>query len=215
MVQIAALPDRAEMSHASLVAPGCTSGAQISIRTSESNVSVFEKLPREIRDMIYELCLCVDGAIQPYPEWAETNYKMRIEGPRPEVALLALNKRIRDEALDILFGKNEWRITAENVNLAEDNASRLEDGEPDTLWHRYGSRIQKVDLKYSYHAKATEKELHPPGKLSPDGTAVGRYRWVDPSCRSVPMELDSPWMAMTNTMDCCPNMNLSALTYTV
>lgn len=197
------------MSHASLVALGCTIGAQIINRPSKSTVSVFEKLPREIRDMIYELCLCVDGIIVPYPEWNATNYMPRVKGRKPEVALLALNKWIRDEALPILFGKNTWRITAKIVNLAGDHASRLRNGYLDTLWDRYGSRIQKVDLKYTraqHSLNSFEMNLYLAHESSPSGTLEDRNERADIIHDYVTKDLKFAWVIITRVLAFCPNI---------
>jgi len=92
----------------------------------------FMGFPREVRDMVYELALCVDGVLAPCVEHytIDNDYK----GPPPTVALLATNKRVRDETLPVLFGKNNWRITSEPKYLT----FRFEcDGETDSYYERY------------------------------------------------------------------------------
>lgn len=73
-------------------------------------------LPAEMRKKIYELCLCVDKEVIPYAEVYKDDYIYK--GPVPAVALLAVNKNIRNEALHVLFNCNIWRITDRWVDLA-------------------------------------------------------------------------------------------------
>ena len=110
-------------------------------RASKSSRPNFLVLPPEIRTRIYEYCLCVRGSIVPYPEPFKTDYRTDCRDPMPAVALLALNKYIRHEALPVLFGKNVWRITSIYVKLNENG---------DTLWSRYGFLITHVVQLYSY-----------------------------------------------------------------
>lgn len=74
----------------------------------------FLGLPREVRDMILELCLCVSGYITPY---AEENFIRHDGGATrtPAVAVLVVNKQVRNEALPILYGKNKWRMTGHDL----------------------------------------------------------------------------------------------------
>ena len=96
-------------------------------------MSAFEKLPREIRDHIYELCLVDDRVIDPFPykgswEWDPVENPRSVEynpflgysnrapvidnKPKPCVALLGVNSNIRDEAATTLFGRNTWRLSS-------------------------------------------------------------------------------------------------------
>ncbi|KAL8948528.1 MAG: hypothetical protein Q9222_005296 [Ikaeria aurantiellina] len=83
-------------------------------------MACFLDLPLEIRTMIYEYCLVVQGEIVPYPaeyEYPrykgdkksdqEDNYMKR----KPDVALLQVNKQIGEEARQILHGRNLWRVS--------------------------------------------------------------------------------------------------------
>ena len=97
-------------------------------------MSPFEKLPQEIRDLIYEHCLLYDGEINPHPTWFERiemeerdcvpakmmncgnigifrKPNMRYSKQWPSVALLGVKRAIQREAATILFGKNVWRIS--------------------------------------------------------------------------------------------------------
>lgn len=102
-------------------------------------MSAFEKLPREVRDMIYGYCLIYDGDIIPYPsidereEIEESGEKaakrclvrydydsimevrscggIRYAADWPSIALLGVSKGIQEEAANILFGENVWRLS--------------------------------------------------------------------------------------------------------
>jgi len=172
-------------------------------------MSGFEKFPREIRDIIYELCLCVDGILVPYPEWFTSDNTPKVKGRKAEVALLALNKQIRDEVLPILFGKNTWRITATEVDLAKEDASRLESEEVDTLWNRNGLHIQKVDLKYTRTqcpSEAFENIIDYAHEVSPGDTLEDRSARTETIHEHVRMDLKSVWMAIAEALECCPNI---------
>ncbi|KAL9000278.1 MAG: hypothetical protein Q9169_000995 [Polycauliona sp. 2 TL-2023] len=80
----------------------------------------FLDLPGEVRNMIYEYCLVVEGEIVPYPAEHEyprfkpermtaqqCNYMKR----KPDVALLQVNKQIREETCPLLYARNLWRIS--------------------------------------------------------------------------------------------------------
>jgi len=95
------------------------------------------RLPLEIRVMIYEACLCVEGSLVPYPDPLML-YRRRARPPG--LALLGTSQAIRHEGLPIFFAKNTWGIT-----LADISGRRPED----TLWNRYGTYIRHIDLKYS------------------------------------------------------------------
>lgn len=77
----------------------------------------FLDLPTELREMIYEYCLIVEGQINPYPTEYEKQELMRPFPRKPDVSLLQVNKLIRAEAGIILYGKNLWRLS---YNKAED-----------------------------------------------------------------------------------------------
>lgn len=202
-------PDRQEKSHTSLVAIDCTIAVPVFFRTSKSTMSAFEKLPREIRDIIYELCLCVDEILAPYPDWPTSGYEPRLNQRKPEAALLALNKQIRAEALPILFGTNTWRIAAGEVDLAKDKTSSLGIGGADTLWDRYGSYIRKVDVKYTrtqYLPGVFNDIIRFAHKLSSNATLnhqLARAKFIHDS---VTGSLDIAWATIADALCCCPNI---------
>ena len=104
--------------------------------------STFEKLPREVRDLIYGYCLIHDGEIIPYPtvdevkqieasggtpakrsmirksiEYNERELRSCAETKYatdwPSIALLGVSKGIREEAAILLFGMNVWRLSSQ------------------------------------------------------------------------------------------------------
>ena len=133
-------------------------------------MSAFEKLPREIRDLIYERCLLFDGEIIPFPREHEIEaLERRSQGGystrsfagqrrmqkdhkhvflgypngkgerlqtehKPFVALLGVNSTIRDEAANILFGKNVWRLSS-RVYVQDDRYH---------LWDTYAKYFRHV-----------------------------------------------------------------------
>lgn len=66
----------------------------------------FTRLPREINDAILELCLVVEGPINPYPTKNEDQNPFEKAVCKPDVALLKVNKGINAEASESLYGGN-------------------------------------------------------------------------------------------------------------
>ena len=76
-------------------------------RAGSSQISMAVlSLPREVRDMVYHLCLVVEYVIVPYP----TKNEIKFRGPSPCVALLGVNKTISAETRPILYRHNKWQI---------------------------------------------------------------------------------------------------------
>lgn len=131
-------------------------------------MSAFEKLPREIRDLIYERCLIYDGEIVPFPRGYERigpDRPPRLEnghgsrqkdglGPllgypnvkrnakqienKPCVALLGINSTIREEVAMILFGKNVWRLSL--VSYVQRDRCRL--------WQTYAHYFRHIVTRF-------------------------------------------------------------------
>lgn len=131
-------------------------------------MSAFEKVPREIRDMIYERCLIYDGEIIPFPRDYERIELDRQPRPRkghgsrqknglgplvgypnvkrnarqienkPCVALLGVNSTIRKEAAVILFGKNAWRLSL--VSYVQKDRCRL--------WQTYADYFRHIVTRF-------------------------------------------------------------------
>ena len=72
-------------------------------------------IPREIRDQIYSYCLLVDGENMPYDEYYLVSKKY--QAIPPSLSLLRVSKKIRAEAMQILYGKNTWRVGPSAPNL--------------------------------------------------------------------------------------------------
>ena len=124
-------------------------------------MSAFEKLPREIRDHIYEHCLVYDGEIDPFPDkplWEHAEHPWRHERlvfgdfsigafaieNKPCVALLSVNSKIRDEAASTLFGKNTWRLSA--GTFAEDGKHCLWE----TWWEKYAQYFRHLVTSFDF-----------------------------------------------------------------
>ena len=110
--------------------------------------------------MIYELCLCIDEIIIPYPDPhmtsqlcdpqdpdSGTRENQIHKAPKLAVSLLSVNKRIRDEALPILFGKNVWEVTCPTIDLYDVKiyTSGSEDSNSDGLRSK-GSRFEDLEF---------------------------------------------------------------------
>ncbi|KAL8671030.1 MAG: hypothetical protein Q9168_004462 [Polycauliona sp. 1 TL-2023] len=83
-------------------------------------MSSFLGLPAEVRNMIYEYCLVVNGEIVPYPAEYEyprfkpkhvTAQQLNYMNRKPDVALLQVNKQVREETCPVLYGRNVWRMS--------------------------------------------------------------------------------------------------------
>ncbi|KAL8643853.1 MAG: hypothetical protein Q9226_008079 [Calogaya cf. arnoldii] len=80
---------------------------QMSSMSLESSFP-FLRLPGELRNQIYELCLVVDGTINPYPAQYQDNLIVPKGQSKPSVALLRVSKLVKAEAQPILYGRNTW-----------------------------------------------------------------------------------------------------------
>ena len=69
-------------------------------------------MPMEIRYQILELCLLVDGTINPYPVFYEDKDQFASCTRRPDVALLRVNKVLNFEATGIFYSKNTWQLNS-------------------------------------------------------------------------------------------------------
>ena len=73
----------------------------------------FLSLPREIRNMVYELALVVDDVLTPYNEhYALEKQDLTFRKALPTVALLGVSKLVQLEAVEYLYGWNTWRISS-------------------------------------------------------------------------------------------------------
>ncbi|KAL8644308.1 MAG: hypothetical protein Q9226_007831 [Calogaya cf. arnoldii] len=73
----------------------------------------FLDLPREIRNIVYEYSLVIDGEIVPYPSDLEKPGTAKYK--KPTARLLGTCHQIRDEAHEYLYRHNLWRISFPKV----------------------------------------------------------------------------------------------------
>lgn len=80
---------------------------------------VFMKLPRELRNKVYCVCLMVEGHVTPYPEWYCHDDSLDYKGDKITsfLPLLRVSRDIRQEASPIFFGKNVFRMTSRAEDL--------------------------------------------------------------------------------------------------
>ncbi|CAD6588381.1 MAG: hypothetical protein ASARMPRED_003542 [Alectoria sarmentosa] len=105
----------------------------------------FTTLPREIRDMILDLCLVV-GTITPYPANNEHRDPFKNAASRPVVSLFLVNKMVSAEAVENFYGKNIWVISwswGHEHLLARDAQIPT-----DKIWHVHRERIRHVSLSF-------------------------------------------------------------------
>ncbi|KAL9626880.1 MAG: hypothetical protein Q9204_006967 [Flavoplaca sp. TL-2023a] len=83
----------------------------------------FLRLPAEIRNQIYELCLLVDGSINPYPVHYQDSRVVPEGQSKPSVALLRVSKQIKAEARPIYHGRNTWLHNQNSIRFQQNSAS--------------------------------------------------------------------------------------------
>ena len=69
-------------------------------------------MPREIRNQILELCLLVDGTINPYPAFYEDKDHFANCNRKPDIALLKVNKVLNREATNLFYSMNTWQLSS-------------------------------------------------------------------------------------------------------
>ncbi|KAL8690296.1 MAG: hypothetical protein Q9218_004232 [Villophora microphyllina] len=104
-------------------------------------------LPAELRIIIYDFALMVPGQINPYPTIAERDEQaMALKCERPTVALVQVNKQIREEALPSLYSNNVWVISYQTKPLL-----------PTTVYEKHAHLFRHVALSFD-HRDVTKKE---------------------------------------------------------
>lgn len=90
---------------------------QVSSATSPSSVahSPLFKLPRELRDYIYEYSFC---SLYTTTRSGENGIRVTKEGGIPEPALLLTCKAIRDEAVPLFYGKTRFHFIVHSFDPA-------------------------------------------------------------------------------------------------
>ena len=69
-------------------------------------------MPAEIRYQILELCLVVEGTINPYPALHEGRDQFAKCNRKPDVALLKVNKVLNLEATRTIYSMNTWQLSS-------------------------------------------------------------------------------------------------------
>ena len=150
----------------------------------------FTTLPREIRDAILELCLVV-GVINPHP-WGDRDFVIA-STREPDIALLAVNKKINAEGTEIFYGKNVWVIN--RMFKGEGQRECVSQAPMDEIWHNHRDQIRhvhmalnpeesKVDLwsLVKEMAYQTRTEETTPESL---GLGINAIRWRIKFCREL------------------------------
>jgi hypothetical protein len=119
----------------------------------------FHKFPREIRDIIYQYSLSVPHTLIPY----NPPYNHQHRADNPAIALLSVNKAVRQEALPILIRCNSWFISDHlNEVAAKDNTGssdyRRVSTKPlprnaleSTMFYKYRDLFRSIELDFSNH----------------------------------------------------------------
>ena len=139
----------------------CRAITSIDIATSTTpRMAGFLDLSREIRDMIYKLCLVTEKVIVPFKEHYPLD-RVKDIGFRdnmPTVALLGVSKLIGAEAAEILYGKNTWRITSEAPDYYHaGEAGYLNDVQ---LWKRRAGLFRHIYLVFNHRDIDPDKYSH-------------------------------------------------------
>ena len=94
-------------------------------------------VPRETRYQILELCLFVEGTINPYPAPHEDKDQFAKCNRKPDIALLKVNKVLNSQATDIFYKENTWQLSSPQP---------LEHPpfENDTIWKFHSHRISHL-----------------------------------------------------------------------
>ena len=114
----------------------------------------FTGLPREIRDAILELCLVVEGPINPYPTYYEDPNPFEKANRKPDVALLKVNKKINAEAAETLYGGNLWKLTWRledyprilEATMGADFFDIVDQASPNKIWEIHRADIRHITL---------------------------------------------------------------------
>ncbi|CAO1602201.1 MAG: hypothetical protein LQ349_008599 [Xanthoria aureola] len=119
----------------------------------------FLQLPAEIRNQIYELCVVVDGTINPYPAPSYDRPIVTKGQSKPLVALLRVSKLVNAEARPILYGRNTWHLNLNCVDIGQYQAAFMRQ----TLWENINSPrlahtpIGHVTMMFSFRDLNSEK----------------------------------------------------------
>lgn len=112
-------------------------------------MSLFMRIPPEIRMSILELCLIV-GKINPYPTYYEDDDPFAAAQRKPDISLLTVNKKLNAEASAIFYSKNVWA-----VNWCDGDDSVIGRGDwsnhipTDRIWYVHRAEIRDVAFSLS------------------------------------------------------------------
>ena len=101
-------------------------------------------MPRETRYQILELCLLVEGAINPYPAHHEDQNQFPKRSRKPDIALLKVNKVLNLEATDIFYKMNTWQ-------LSSPRPLDYPPSEEDIIWKFHSGRISHLHIVMNMH----------------------------------------------------------------
>lgn len=94
--------------------------------------------------MIYDLCLVVDSVIVPFSEYYPLNKAddLAFRYHMPTITLLGVSKLVEAEAVEVLYGKNVWRVTSEAPYLTNQPDC------PDQWWARRAQLFKHVVMVF-------------------------------------------------------------------
>jgi len=166
--------------------PSLTAGASSTTNTANQAAVAFQrmsigrdslfnflKLPREIRDQIYNLCLITEYEIVMHPEEYELSDVPAFGADdQPCVALLQLNKQVYAESFPVFYGKNTFRLPT-NV---QHNA----------IYQKYSREIHHVTVHLDYRevtdqekrAIAIAEHMAPDTDFAPTRPDAARWRHI-------------------------------------
>ena len=105
----------------------------------------FLKLPREVRDMIYNESLITEVEIVAYPEHYEKDDLPSFGNEKPRIALLQVNRLIYQETVPVFYGKNTFRMPA-NV-------------QHNTTFIKYSAYIRHVSIRIDHREVSEQQKL--------------------------------------------------------
>ena len=106
----------------------------------------FLSLSREIRDLIYEYCLVIKGAINPYPTPYEKYSIVEPIDRKLDVALPGINRLILEEAATMLYLYNVWCLT---VLHRDPRTPNFDLAKPiNSLWHLRFNLIRHLVVEF-------------------------------------------------------------------
>lgn len=137
--------------------------------------------------MIYEYCLVVNYELNPHPTDYEQYAIQRPLPRKPDVALLEINKQIRDEAAIVLYGKNIWRVSHQSNVLVQPEIWRKV-----SLFRHVVVSFDFRDLHSSHLLEISLAVLKSRRSMETEADEVSASTIIHAKRR---FDLQSPWMA--------------------